>query len=281
MCPAQGVPENPPTPQSPVGTAAHLFTRTTGDSVTIRAYRLTGGPIVGCGPLPVTGGPLTPDIVCGSSSVAVELSDDSAVGQGYLSAPVSASESGTVSPITSTTSQSATDAEPRAVATGAFGVVEGDPVWWVSVQVGGEVANAQVTFADGSTDAMAPVDGVVVLAHHIGASTVEADPYDVTGTLVLSDSSGNVLATVALPDTTEPTPSPLHLPTPPTGTIPPAAAGGSGSATGGSGTAPGVSPTVSNGGMPSVSVAPNPAGAMIACPMVPIPGEASSSPPSS
>jgi len=287
ICPTESTPVSPQTPQSPVGSATHLFTRTTGDGVTMRAYRLTGGRIVGCGPVPVDGGPLTSDLVCAASTVSVELSDDSAVGQGDLGTPLTALASGTASPTTTTTtaqsaagSQSAADPEPQAVASGAFGVVEGDPVWWVSVQVGGEVADAQVTFADGSTDAMAPVDGVAVLAHHIGASTVQADPYDVTGTLVLTDSSGDVLATVTLPDDAEPTPVPLPLPTPPTGTIPPAPASGSGSGTGGSGLATGTSPPVSNGGAPSVSLAPDPGGA-IACPMVPIPGEGSSSAPSS
>ena len=77
-----------------------------------------------------------------------------------------------------------------------------------------------MTFADGSTDEMSPIDGVVVLAHQIDASVATSGegPYEVRGTLRLLDASGAVLNIVPLPPQ-EPPPVPLPVPdpgTPPT-----------------------------------------------------------------
>jgi hypothetical protein len=137
--------------------------------------------------------------------VSVELSDDAAVGQGeWFDAPSTSST--TTGP----------GVEPVATMSNAFGVLEGAPVWWVAVSVGPEVADAQITFADGSTDEMSPINGVVVLAHQIDASVASSGdgPYEVRGSLQLLDSSGAVIKAVSFPQTIAPAPVPVPVPDP-------------------------------------------------------------------
>jgi hypothetical protein len=122
-------------------------------------------------------------------------------------------------PVTTTTTTAAAPGQPQELASGAFGVVEGDPVWWVAVQVGANVTSVQMTFPDGSTDQMAPVDGIAVLAHRVAAAVATADtgPYVVRGSLELQGSAGSVIGTVTLPQTATtpgPVPSPLPAPVP-------------------------------------------------------------------
>jgi hypothetical protein len=187
-CPMMSGTADPSTGGQGSASTTHLFTRTTADNVTIRAYRLPTTGICGCGPIisnsPVAG----PD-------VSLEMSDTTAVGLGDLFAATDPS---------ATTLNAST--EPEAAVSNAFGVTEGAPVWWVAVAVGPEVANVQMTFADGSTDHMAPVDGVAVLAHQIdpGVAATGSGPDDVRGTLTLFDSSGTVVATVSFPQVTPP-----------------------------------------------------------------------------
>ena len=50
---------------------------------------------------------------------------------------------------------------------GIFGAQERASAQWVAVATGPDVATVSVTFADGSTDQMQPVDGLAVLAHGI------------------------------------------------------------------------------------------------------------------
>ena len=50
---------------------------------------------------------------------------------------------------------------------GVFGISEGAPTQWVAVATGPDVGSVKVTFADGSTDEMQPVEGFAVLAHGI------------------------------------------------------------------------------------------------------------------
>jgi len=199
-----------------VGSATHLFTRTTTGGVTIRAYRLPQTSPCGCGPIanatstsPVggstskttaSGAQALPGDSLATAPVSIELSDATAVGQGVLFDAMG----------TTATTPNATT-EPTAAISDAFGVVEGTPVWWIAVSVGPEVSNAQMTFADGSTDQMSPVDGVVVLADPIDPSVASSGdgPYDVRGTLRLLDSSGAVITSVTFP---EPTPPPVPVP---------------------------------------------------------------------
>jgi len=103
--------------------------------------------------------------------------------------------------------------EPQQLSSGVFGVVEGDPVWWVAVQVGSDVSSVRMTFADGSVDQMAPVGGVAVVAHHVSAATVSAGagPYEVRGTLELLAADGSTVASVTLPET-PPAPTPVPVP---------------------------------------------------------------------
>ncbi|HUJ64032.1 MAG TPA: hypothetical protein VLX59_00735, partial [Acidimicrobiales bacterium] len=203
---------------SPLGSASHVFTRSTDDGVAIRVYKLTEPTVVGCGPVFPEGSTGAPAVACGSSSVSVEMSDESAVGQGFLTASMDAVAANG----SSTASGDAAHAEsqPEALSSGAFGVVEGDPVWWVAVQVGSEVAQVEITFADGSSDEMTPVGGIALLAHHIVATTLSTDPYSVKGSLTFTDASGNVLDTVTLPDVPTPMTVPLPVPASPSSTPP-------------------------------------------------------------
>jgi hypothetical protein len=145
-------------------------------------------------------------------TVALELSDATAVGQGDLY---------DMTGVSATTPNATT--EPTAVISNSFGVVEGAPVWWIAVTVGPEVASAQMTFADGSIDQMSPVDGVAVLAHQIDPSVASTGdgPYDVRGTLQLLDSSGGVINSVSFPEATPPiAPSGVSVPGSPPVTVP-------------------------------------------------------------
>lgn len=220
--------------------ATHLFTRTTGDGVTIRAYQLPLGVDPGCGSdaatpdppssTPIPTGPVTPStpgtLGCSARQVSVEMSDDAAVGVGTLGVSGDASmgspASGAAAADTTVASPTAVTATatsgPLAITTGAFGVVEGGPVWWVAMAVPDTVARADVTFADGSTDTMVPVSGVVVLAHHVALATTAtgSDPYDVQGSVQLLDASGDVVTTVTIPVQPQPVPGPLPAPAPAT-----------------------------------------------------------------
>ena len=128
-----------------LGSATHLFTRTTADGVTIRAYRLSSTVPCGCGPIPYgsttppssgpssgpsaseplvpPGGPFT------TPATSLEFSDDTAVGQGVLSGAL-----GAVAPTNGLV------VEPLAVISNAFGVPEGAPVWWIAASLGPEIA---------------------------------------------------------------------------------------------------------------------------------------------
>jgi hypothetical protein len=237
-----------------VGGATHLFTRTTADGVTIRAYRepptesCTCGPIANTQTMPSSGSssgsaasaaPMQPDIGLANPAISLELSSDAAVGQGVLVDPLAVTTDATTGNPT----------EPIAVISNAFGVLEGAPVWWTAVSVGPDVAMAQMTFADGSTDQMSPVDGVAVLAHQITPAVAAAGegPYEVRGTLRLLDSAGVVVTTTTFPG---PTPVPLPSPLPESH---PASAGGASPST-----------TVPTFGSPITSNGPS----MIACPVV-------------
>ncbi len=262
---------------SDAGTATHLFTRTTADGVTMRVYRLAATGI-GCGPIPVAGGPATPSLSCGNSQqVAIEMSDATAVGQGDLGWSVASA-----SPTDSSSSAGAavsTGSEPQTISTGAFGVVEGDPVWWVAFQVGAEVTRSEVTFADGSTDEMAPVDGVAVLAHHVTVGAT-SDPDTVTGTVELFDGSGSVVSTITLPQqpvppptpVPAPLPAPLPVPSPSSGTNEPGTGVSSGSSGGGQAGSGTTTSTVANTSAPAPLVGSAPDDAVLACPMVPAAG---------
>jgi hypothetical protein len=202
--------------------------------------------------------PMTPE-------VTVELSDDAAVGQGVISSPLclvspdqgTTGGSGTITttPTTGATTTTSPPSQPQQLETGTFGVTEGDPVWWVGVEVASDVTSVQMTFPDGSTDQMAPVGGIAVLAHRVPAAVAGADagPYVVRGKLELLGAGGSVIATVTLPQAPTPVPVPAPLPTPKPVPTPQ--------------TVPSVQSTPSVQSAPSnqsaTSVAP---GAMVACP---------------
>ena len=158
-----------------------------------------------------------------ASQVTVELSDDNAVGQGVLSGSVcvgspvqgGAGATGGAPPDTTTTT-GAPATGLQDITTGTFGVLEGDPVWWVAVEVASDVTSVQMTFPDGSTDQMAPVGGIAVVAGRITSAVASADPgpYTVRGTLALLGAGGTVLDTITLPQQPAPVPGPLPGPEP-------------------------------------------------------------------
>ncbi|HUY22021.1 MAG TPA: hypothetical protein VMV22_06745 [Acidimicrobiales bacterium] len=324
-----------------VGSATKVFSRTTADGVTVRVYRLapSGSPCVPSPSAPVAGGstdpspattlapnlPVSPGspgstgttttevspYVSVGPSFSIELSDDSAVGQGVVSSPVcvgspaagagtgigaaSGSAGGTstgpaetapepvtvpgsilppvttiVPPVTTTTAPTGggnAAQEPQQLSAGAFGVVEGDPVWWVAVEVGSDVASVRMTFADGSVDQMAPVDGIAVVAHRVSAATASTGtgPYDVRGTLDLLGADGGTVATAGLPQTPPPTPTPTPTPVPvPLHSVAPGTAvpGGTGSTIpGGTSSGSASSGSASSGSVSSGSVSP-----IVVCP---------------
>jgi len=126
------------------------------------------GPVISGTAPPCPG---APPICKATPSVLAELSTDAAVGQGF-------------DPIDE---KQPSDALSH-VSLGMLGVPEGSPVVFVTVQTGPGVATARLRLPDGSTDQMAPVNGIAVLAH----TTSTPKP---TGTVVEAlDSSGKVLA---------------------------------------------------------------------------------------
>jgi hypothetical protein len=100
-------------------------------------------------------------------------------------------------------------------------VQEGDPVWWVAVEVDSSVTSVRMTFPDGSTDQMAPVGGIAVLAGHVSPTVASADPgpYVVRGTLDLFAADGSVVKTVTLPEQPVPVPAPVPGPVPQQGPV--------------------------------------------------------------
>jgi hypothetical protein len=229
--------------------------------------------VYGCGPLSATGAGTLPAFACDGRAVTIEMSDAAVAGVGTLGAwalPMEAPSAST------TTTDPSPALDPGQLSSGAFGVAEGAPVWWVAVAVAPDVADARVAFTDGATDDMVPVDGIVVLAAPVRVdATSDSDPYTVRATVTLRDASGQVVSTEALPPATPspaPTPSPVPLPTPApppmstpvTAVTTTTAVGAVGDASSGTGS---VTPDTATGTGASPST-----GAMIACPLMGVAG---------
>jgi hypothetical protein len=122
----------------------------------------------------------------------------------------------TTAPTTTTTTTPPPTIQPSVVVPGVFGVSEGDPVWWVAVEVPDTVSTVRMTFPDGATDAMAPVSGIAVLAHRVpvDVATGGSGPDEVRGSLQLLGGDGGVLDTVTLPQAVSPVPVPAPVPVP-------------------------------------------------------------------
>jgi hypothetical protein len=270
-------------PSTDIGSASRLFIRTTPDGVTIRVYQDAPTAVSTCSVLPTPSGgsgsgtsssagsgansstgaspPTLTPVAPTASDTTVELSDDDAVGEGALSAPLCIASPGqgatgttgngaagvvsppvitpattpattpttplppmtptpavtsptTVSPPPASPPTTTPQSEPQELSTGTFGVAEGDPVWWVAVEVGPDVTSVQMTFPDGVSDQMAPVDGIAVLAHRVSAAVASASsgPDVVRGTLEVLGSAGSVVATVPIPQQSTPPPGPTPVP---------------------------------------------------------------------
>jgi len=183
-----------PMPGGPIASPAANFTkkfvRTTGDGVTIRAYQAGTATT-------------TPAVknVCRASllpAMMAEVSTSDVVGQVGGGFGV------------------ATPAAPFLAVTGSvIGVVESAPVWIVTTRTDATAALVRVTFADGKTDEMAPVDGWSALAHIAPSGRASGGPAVVQAL----DATGHFLAKAQVPD---PLGSPKILPQVP---APPPAAG--------------------------------------------------------
>jgi len=117
--------------------------------------------------------------------LALELSNDRAVGDGQVPLPTSAPS----------TPQSLT-----VLGEGTFGGVEGAPVAWVAVRVGAGVDAVRLASGGVVLDASAPTDGIAVLAAPGASATAGA-------TVVGIDAGGAVVATMPA--------SPVSTPGPP------------------------------------------------------------------
>ena len=105
-----------------------------------------------------------------SPSLMTELSNDAAVGQGFVPLPTDPA----TAPLTR-------------LSTSQFGIIEGSPVTWAVVRTGPGVATVRLQIPSGGTDQMAPVEGLAVVAH----GSTEALP---AGTVVEAlDGSGKVV----------------------------------------------------------------------------------------
>jgi hypothetical protein len=226
----------------------------------------SGGPVTTTAPAP-SGSASSPAFETGPN-VTIELSDGDAVGQGAITEmqcvvapeggvgaasppsgvitnplptnptptePINTGPATTVPPTTATTTPPSSPGQPRQLSSGAFGVVEGDPVWWVAVEVGTDVTSVRMTFPDGAADEMAPVNGIAVLAHKVAPALASAatGPYAVRGTLEMLGAGGSVLDTVSLPQQFAPVPVPTPMPLQPATTVPtPTVPGSAGSQSG-------------------------------------------------
>jgi hypothetical protein len=168
-------------------------------------------PVASGGPGSVGSAPPATATTCGQ--LVLELSTDRAVGTGSVAQPNAAAP---------------TPDTVQILGTGSFGTAEGAPVSWIAVWAGGGVASVQLSVGGNVVDAMAPNDGVVVLAVPGGSGLAGAS---VTGL----DPGGSTLATVpatqgvppseadGCPASTGTPPSPVPTPTPiptPTTTVP-------------------------------------------------------------
>ncbi|HEY7439239.1 MAG TPA: hypothetical protein VIC35_07565 [Acidimicrobiia bacterium] len=188
------------------GALDHLFTRTTSTGVTVRAYIARG---MTCAQTH-TACPSGPAAYfraasCFTSMIQAELSTREAVAIGSSTTVAQGGSAGS---------------QPRVAGVGTFGIREGAPASWVIVQ-GGNAARVRARFSAGSTDEMAPVDGVAVLASRVSNANgpVSVDTIDshgnVTpgpsvpaGTIIIGSSASVAGACPAIPA------PPLTLPAP-------------------------------------------------------------------
>jgi hypothetical protein len=185
------------------GTGTTGGTGTAGGTGATSGTGATGGAVVP----PATPGPVVTTITPTSTPTSTTTTTTSTT---TTTTPTSTT---TTMPTTTTTNP---PSEPRQLTTGSFGVQEGDPVWWVAVEVDSSVTSVRMTFPDGSTDQMAPVGGIAVLAGHVTPAVASADPgpYVVRGTLDLLAADGSVVTTVTLPQQPVPVPAPVPAPVP-------------------------------------------------------------------
>ncbi|MGO8864272.1 MAG: hypothetical protein ACLQRH_26380 [Acidimicrobiales bacterium] len=159
-------------------TLQHLGTRTTGGGITIRVYaQPLGSPTQGApsgsqGQLPAE---CTPTRV-----IQAELSDAQAVtqagGEVFGSAP----------------------ATMAVLDSGEWGVAEGSPAAFVIVLAPPSASWVEVDFDDGGSDAVAPTDGIAVLAAPLAAQPALPSGGQPQGTLAAFAASGSEVASAAL-----------------------------------------------------------------------------------
>ena len=187
-----------PPPAAPTPSTPLLFDRTTPDGVRISAYLTTPQPPAGpaCPPGAVCP---PPPSGCPPSLLQVDLTAASAVQVARAQLP------GPGAPLLGV------------LGAGEFGTVEGSPTLYVLAAVGGGVADVRATFSATDVDEMAPVDGVVVLAHAAPgspgspATTVRLDAVGPDGSTLATTKaepgSPTAVATVATVNCPAPSPA--------------------------------------------------------------------------
>ncbi len=203
--PSTTIPGSPPCPMGAMCAQPIVVPHTSGGTGG-SSGSASSGPATVVGPnrpADAGGGTVTtvpePSPVATCGQLLVELSTDRAVGTGSLTQPIS--------PL------SAQDAVV-VLGSGSFGLVEGAPVSWVAVSVGGEIATVRLTSGGTPLDAMAPVSGVVVLTATGGSGLAGAS-------LVGVDQSGATVATTPAVQSAPPGDAGGCPPTTPPPTAPP------------------------------------------------------------
>jgi hypothetical protein len=173
--------------QPPLPTGQRVFVHDSADGIRIRGYLFTY-PIL----------PGAPPAACFTGQeLRTEISDD----------VFAASTGGSIM---------ASGGDPLTVIfRNSVGLEEGSPIILVALRSAPTVALVRITFADGTTDQMAPVAGLVALAHHAADANASMAG---GGSADALDAHGVVLGTVSL--STPPLPDACKPPLPPAPAIP-------------------------------------------------------------
>jgi hypothetical protein len=153
---------------SGTSTLERLFRRTTSDDIQIRGYLSPVNSVCEGTMCPLTA--CVPD-----AQIIGQLSTEAAVGYA----------------IGGRFAKAAPDI--KVTGAGFFGANgEGSPVEWIIAQASDRVAKVRMTFLDGATDEMAPVQGAVILA-------APSDPAKTGGTLEAFDAGGTLVGHAPIP----------------------------------------------------------------------------------
>jgi hypothetical protein len=158
----------------------HVGTRTTSESIAIRIFTQSVSPPPTTTTSPGSGTNATEQPGCNPTElVQAEISDAQAVTEA----------SGGLYGAAKTTT---------VVASGEWGLSEGSPAAWVIVSVPASVDLVVASFGDGTSDSMAPIDGLAVLAARVPSESATAPGVVVRGTVAAFDSNGIQVGSVPM-----------------------------------------------------------------------------------